>query len=389
MAAFVASKPCSLVHLIYEKSIITETNVPSDMIVFPAGPKKLPIQDFLTKGLREVYPFVNRYIDTTDFQDFFTKFSLVIREQILKSMRNKARQRRSIPKYFEDFNILFNDANSYDNQVLTEAGLQPKEGNTVALTMVINLVLNNSLELLNRGFELDLYGLHEYNMIFSYQRYLYQLLVLNRKSMILSMCGDEILKRGQINLDDLSASHPAFLEKRRKFSSLQKLMCDEYELFRALMKVSIGMQFLFIYFEKEGIVKNIIQQEGVEKQVYESRFGILSGVPFPRYRTYDEFIVETRKAEAMTTKELQDIIKSNLTEGKNLLQKLIQTEDSQRSLTLLAKQTLEQLQRVIVMNSLSMTKASMFGSQSLVKVNHDSSLYWLPSIDVEKKSPPK
>ena len=91
MAAFVASKPCSLVHLIYEKSIITETNVPSDMIVFPAGPKKLPIQDFLTKGLREVYPFVNRYIDTTDFQDFFTKFSLVIREQILKSMRNKAR----------------------------------------------------------------------------------------------------------------------------------------------------------------------------------------------------------------------------------------------------------------------------------------------------------
>ena len=86
--------------------------------------------------------------------------------------------------------------------------------------MVINLVLNNSLELLNRGFELDLYGLHEYNMIFSYQRYLYQLLVLNRKSMILSMCGDEILKRGQINLDDLTASHPAFLEKRRKFSSL-------------------------------------------------------------------------------------------------------------------------------------------------------------------------
>lgn len=60
-------------------------------------------------------------------------------------------------------------------------------------------------------------------------------------------------------------------------------------------------------------------------------------MPFPRYRTYDEFIVETRKAEAMTTKELQDIIKSNLTEGKNLLQKLIQTEDSQRSLTLLAK----------------------------------------------------
>ena len=40
-------------------------------------------------------------------------------------------------------------------------GQQPREGNTVALTMVINNVLTNSLDLLNLGFELELYGLHE------------------------------------------------------------------------------------------------------------------------------------------------------------------------------------------------------------------------------------
>ena len=72
-----ATEPCSLVHLIYERAVITDSNVPSDIVVFPAGLKPLPIQDFLTKGLREMYPFVTRYIDTMDFADFFVKYSLV------------------------------------------------------------------------------------------------------------------------------------------------------------------------------------------------------------------------------------------------------------------------------------------------------------------------
>jgi len=118
-----ASQPCSLVHLIYERAIITDSNIPSEIVVFPAGVRPLPIQDFLTKGLREMYPFVIKYIDTTEFTDFFIKYSLVQREQIIKSLKNKSRARRGILKYYEDFNILFNEANSYDNNVLSSAGL--------------------------------------------------------------------------------------------------------------------------------------------------------------------------------------------------------------------------------------------------------------------------
>jgi hypothetical protein len=120
-----------------------------------------------------VYPFVQKYLDTSEFQEFFNKFALVVRELIFKSLRNQSRQRRSIPKYYEDFNILFNDANAYDNMILSRSGMQPREGNTVALTMVIGLVLNSSLELLNKGFELDLYGLHEHAMVYSQLKYLY------------------------------------------------------------------------------------------------------------------------------------------------------------------------------------------------------------------------
>ena len=114
---FMAQRPCSLAHLVYERAVLSETEI------FPSGPRPLPVADFLTKGLRELYPFVQRYIDTTEFSEFFHKYSLVTREQILKSLKNQARARRGIPKYYEDFNIIFNEANAYDNQVLAQAGL--------------------------------------------------------------------------------------------------------------------------------------------------------------------------------------------------------------------------------------------------------------------------
>jgi hypothetical protein len=150
----------------------------------------------------------------SDFSDFLNKYCLVTRELIFKSLRNKSRQRRAIPRYYEDFSILFNEANMYDNNTLTQANVQAREGNTVALTMVINVVLQNSLELLNLGFELDLYAIHELSMVFSYLKYYYMLQVMNRKSMLLGMSGDEIVKRGLISLEDLSQSSDKFVQKR-------------------------------------------------------------------------------------------------------------------------------------------------------------------------------
>ena len=76
-------------------------------------------------------------------------------------------------------------------------------------------------------------------------------------------------------------------------------------------------------------------------------------------------------------------------EGKSILQKLIDTEDSQRCTTLLPKASLEKLQRLIVMNSLCVTKASMFGADTVISVNLAASSPWLPSIEVTKKTAPK
>jgi hypothetical protein len=112
---------------------------------------------------------------------------------------------------------------------------------------------------------------------------------MNRKSMILGMCGDEIVKRGLVNLEDLSQSGEKFIEKRRKFSTLQKLICDEFDLFKALQRVYQGMTLMMHYFEQKKLFVNVIDREGVEKQVYENRFGVMQAIPFPRFKSYDEF----------------------------------------------------------------------------------------------------
>lgn len=91
----------------------------------------------------------------------------------MKTLRNKARQRRAIPKYLDDFNILLNEANFVDEKILKKANNPARQGNTVALTVSINLIMNNFLDFINKGFELNLYSLQELPMVFAYSKYIY------------------------------------------------------------------------------------------------------------------------------------------------------------------------------------------------------------------------
>lgn len=164
-------------------------------------------------------------------------------------------------------------------------------------------------------------------------------------------------------------------------SVAQRLACDEFELFRCLFKAAGAMEQLFVHFEKEGLFKNVI--EHVEKNVYDNRFGIFASLPFPRYKTFDEYQVEKRAIEAMPQAELLEATKQAFTEARGILSKLVATEDSQRCLALLPKAQLEQLQRTLVVNSMSLTKASMLSNNCRLRLV--STLPWLPTVEVDKK----
>ena len=86
-----------------------------------------------------------------------------------------------------------------------------------------------------------------------------------------------------------------------------------------------------------------------------------------------------------TIKEIFEIAKNKMNEGKNVLQKLIDTDESARNTNHLSKEFLEKIQRLTVMNALNMTKITMFGENAKVSINKSTSLNILPAIDVEKK----
>ena len=57
----------------------------------------------------------------------------------------------------------------------------------------------------------------------------------------------------------------------------------------------------------------------MEKQVYEHRFGLFSRIPFPRYRSFEEYQHERAQALALEPKKLMETVKASIMEGKNQL----------------------------------------------------------------------
>ena len=91
----------------------------------------------------------------------------------------------------------------------------------------------------------------------------------------------------------------------------------------------------------------------------------------------------------MEPKQLLDAVKNSIIEGKNHIQKLIETEEASRSSTLLPNTLLEKLQKLAVMNSLCATQAQMYGKDAVISINLAGSLAILPAISVTKKQQKK
>jgi hypothetical protein len=80
------------------------------------------------------------------------------------------------------------------------------------------------------------------------------------------------------------------------------------------------MQALSFYLEAIGVVPNIIADKGVEKYVYNNRFGMFSTLAFPKFKDYDEFVIERGSPEDPSRiSKFHEQAKALLAEGKSLL----------------------------------------------------------------------
>ena len=57
-------------------------------------------------------------------------------------------------------------------------------------------------------------------MLFNYVKYLCQMLVYNRRPMVVGMAGEDIAKFNLINFEDLDQSGDKFRQKRKRYTEL-------------------------------------------------------------------------------------------------------------------------------------------------------------------------
>lgn len=94
---------------------------------------------------------------------------------------------------------------------------------------------------------------------------------------------------------------------------------------------------------KQGIIENVLEKQGIEKQVYDNRFGIFANIPFPKYIPYEGYKESSAGESQYTPNELFESSKKLMADGKNILQKLVATDEGSRNLKHISKEFLEKV----------------------------------------------
>ena len=174
------------------------------------------------------------------------------RENLLRQLRNVSNQHKTLNRYYEDLTILISEANYIDDFLINKKKYPGKQ-TTPSLTITINLVTESMIDHLKLGFLLDLYAPYELSMIFDYLTLICGILQNNRRIMIIGFCHD-LYKSNMINFED--SDNQQFNKRRKKMTSLQKLIWDEFQFYRALQEIYTAHTYFFLLAMKEGWIRN-------------------------------------------------------------------------------------------------------------------------------------
>lgn len=101
------------------------------------------------------------------------------------------------------------------------------------------------------------------------------MVIYNRKPVVATQVED-LIKMNLVDLEELNNSAAKFQQRRKKLTNLQKLIFDEFELYKAVIELYNGMYRLVIACKMKGVIKDTIPNKDVERNLYNSRFGMFS-----------------------------------------------------------------------------------------------------------------
>lgn len=169
-------------------------------------------------------------------------------------------------------------------------------------------------------------------------------------------------------------------------------MFDQMDFYMAMHDNYKGLAAFMQACQIKGTIKPL-PHEGGEKLVYENRFGPFAKVPVPRYIPYETY---KEQLEAESSREgafdlAMTEAKTLMTQASQRIGKLAETDEEFRNTLHYPTAMLQQLQRLIVRNSLAAAKLKMLSAaqpdQTLVlTVDRQNSMEVCPAFDISVKA---
>ena len=121
-----------------------------------------------------------------------------------------------------------------------------------------------------------------------YVRHVFGMQAMHRKNQIRTLV-DDLVKSSLVSIGDLNAEiTPKWKQRRKKMTELQRLFCDQAELFTALNDAYQALYYITLAAQTKDGIKPYLWAE-VDQQVYEARFKLFENIMVPRYVTYEEY----------------------------------------------------------------------------------------------------
>ncbi|KAI9471887.1 MAG: Mak10 subunit, NatC N-terminal acetyltransferase-domain-containing protein [Benjaminiella poitrasii] len=265
---------------------------------------------------------------------YLERISLVFVEFFKINCHNRSRQRRILCKMVSEWEILQEEAAGVDE--VFHALLKDKDGNVLDTpyyfsSWAYNLKLTMIEKILFLGFELDLYGAHEYIMIYWYVQ-----CVLGSRAYLLERI---------YNYADQSTTNDVY----NYLSANQSLTHARKKLSEAMLKIFLVVKYSGQFDQRERVFDD-------EKTRYVHRFKPFAKLMSPPHPSYGMFL-ETVRVSDLDIPALLDIIKSDLTEAKKTLETVL-TMSAEETNTEMChddfKEEIKNIVRTIVANSIGL-----------------------------------
>lgn len=123
--------------------------------------------------IAQIHPFALKYDSEELWHEFFGKYMLMVKEKLIVYQRNQSRQRRSNRRFFNDLQVLVQDANYTDEVCLRQKNIRVTPSNTIGLSITIGMTLECMTRHLEHSFQQELIRVEELPMHFHQARYIY------------------------------------------------------------------------------------------------------------------------------------------------------------------------------------------------------------------------